>query len=221
MKLTAEEKKYLNFICRYLGSYGLNKATVSFVFEENFNISAYDLDEWVYFSEGNDIEIPEDLKNIYQRILSYIEGLRRFKKANPREYNKEIEILISCREKTITAFYHYSKYVISETKKAVYKPDRIFDYLEKLNPKEKIWELKYQGSNGDGFLRNKFENDINVPTYILEWCDAVLEDFVGDWDKYDGGYGKFEFDSMKKKISLVHHDMEEVYREDTIIEEEF
>jgi len=71
--LTLEEKKYLQRVCRYLGSLGMTNGIIEFEFDySEFDCENVDWKQITTFSNNYTAEIPDVMIEISKKLLNYV-----------------------------------------------------------------------------------------------------------------------------------------------------
>ena len=233
LTLTSDEKKYLQRICRYLGSLGMSHGT----FEIEMDGGYFDCDDinWnhkQYFSNNYHAEIPEDLKLILKKILSYICENDLIDGPDVDNINWErLDIQIDCNDETISVAHDYNYYEPSDTESITRSLDedgddenlmKALDTLENDDEiDERVLRLDYNGSGDSGYIEDSFRNGNSVPADVSDYCYEILESNFGGWEINEGSQGYFEVDLDRKEITLYHtFNLDETGR-DTLVELDF
>jgi hypothetical protein len=230
--LTKDEKKYLNRICRYLGSIGMEDAFVEF----EMNTSYFDCDDidWknvTHFSNNYVAEIPEGLIPIFQKSIYYVCENELIKQPEYDDINwGRVMIEIDCKTREISISYDYSYYDVGNTESITHSLEEddnedlmeLFDTLE--NDEEisdRVLQLDYNGSGDSGYLEDDFTNGDSVPAVVSDYAYRMLENNFGGWEINEGSQGNFEIDLDRKEITLNHTMNIEETERDTVWEEKF
>lgn len=231
--LTEDEKKYLNRICRYLGSLGMEDALVEF----EMNTSYFDCDDidWkdiTHFSNNYTAEIPEGLIPIFQKATYYVCENDLIKQPDVDDINwGRVTIDIDCKTKEISVSYDYSYYDIGDSESVTHSLEEeddneelmeVFDTLE--NDEEindRVLQVDYNGSGDSGYLEDDFTNGDSVPAVVSDYAYRMLENNFGGWEINEGSQGNFEIDLDRKEITLNHTNNIEETERDTVWEEKF
>lgn len=221
--LTTEEKKYLQKICRYIGSYGSSYGLVTIQMDD---FSTQEYIEFSHFDNNYDIEIPEDLANIFNRILKYLTDKNLIPEPEVDYVNYEdLEIQVNCDDNTLSITHNYSYTFLADPSSNVFEGeevDEIFDELESFDFDSSEVELEYNGSGDSGFLEDQFVGtNIDVTDMISEWCYQELENLHGGWEINEGSEGKFIFNLDTKEITLEHRYNTDETSSNTLWEEKF
>jgi len=71
--LTLEEKKYLQRVCRYLGSLGMTNGIIEFEFDySEFDCEDVNWKQITTFSNNYTAEIPDVMIEISKKLLNYV-----------------------------------------------------------------------------------------------------------------------------------------------------
>lgn len=208
--LSDEEKIYLDRICRYLGSYGMNIGYIEFEFDSYPDKQDLNLSKITHFDNNYTADVPDGLYPIFQKIIDNFFVNDLFYEPDQDVYWQKIEILINCDEKSIRLDHTYGYYgtdspITTEwNKKNENNP--IFDILSD----EEIIEdfesdfltLSFNGSGDSGYIEDFFNNGDEVPEPISNWCYDCLEDLHGGWEINEGSQGEFTFNIPKKIVTL-------------------
>jgi len=231
--LTQEEKKYLQRICRYLGSLGMSHGSIEFEMEYGeFDLGDYNFNRISHFSNNYHAEIPNELKEICLKLLKHVQDNDLVSEPDVQNINWErIEVDIDCDDSTISVAHDYNYYDANETESVNRSLDEdgddeslveVFDVLEndeEIN--ERVLRIDYNGSGDSGYLEDSFHNAVDVPAGVQEYCYNILESNFGGWEINEGSQGYFEIDLDRKEITLYHTSNLDETGRDTIIEEKF
>jgi hypothetical protein len=226
--LSAEDKKYLRFICKYLMSYGEKTGTLRI---DDWNPGYSEIHGWGghRFDENYYLEIPDRLIPIYQKISS---GISDF---DP-EYESDdigstwISLVIDAEAESIHAEFCYSYYTRDEQGMSWDESEiaedeslsKIMDELSKSDIKT-MW-VKFDGNGDSGSIEQAEDEDGNtmdVPADVEEWCYEQLESNYGGWEINEGSNGSFIFKIESKEVILDFAWNNENTECDTIYEEKF
>jgi len=156
--LTSEEKKYLQRICRYLGSLGMNHGSIDFEMEYGeFDTNDYNWNRITHFSNNYTAEIPDGLKEICKKLLKYVEENDLINNPDVENLNWErIEIDVDCDESTISVVHDYNYFEASDTESVTRSLEEddddeslmeVFDVLENDDEiDERVLRIDYNGS---------------------------------------------------------------------------
>jgi hypothetical protein len=232
--LTPEDKKYLQRICRYLGSVGMKDGTLEMdVDYGNFDFSNIDWDRETHFSNNYNVEIPEKLREILKKISDYIYENDLFQSPEDDDLNYErIEFDIDSRSQEISVKHWWSFYGRGDTQSKYWEDEDGEEIFEEWNadgvlddievPNNGKLTLKYNGSGDSGYIESSFdENGDGVPSAIEDWCYRQLEYNFGGWEINEGSDGEFIFNFHTTEIELIHTYNTEENASDTIYEESF
>ena len=231
--LSIEEKKYLNRVCRYLGSLGMKDGSI----EIDLDNSYFDCDDFVWehvthFSNNFSAEVPEGLIPILQKIFNHICNEDLFEAPDVDYINYErINIDIDCTTKELSVNHDYSYYESAEVESISHSLEEddddenlkeVFETLENDEDlKDRQLVLHYNGGGDSGYLEDDFTNGDSVPTDVEDYCYEMLENNFGGWEINEGSHGNFQIDLDKKEITLNHISNIEENARNTIWEEKF
>lgn len=231
--LTAEEKKYLQRICRYIGSLGMSHGSIEFEMEYGeFDLDDYNFNRITHFSNNYIAEIPNEFKEICYKLLKYVQDNDLVTSPDVENINWErLEIEIDCDDSTISVAHDYNYYEASETEsvtKSLNEDDddeklmEVLDVLENDDEiEERVLRIDYNGGGDSGYLEDTFRNGGDVPAEVSDYCYDILESNFGGWEINEGSQGYFEIDLDRKEITLYHTSNLDETGRDTIIEEKF
>jgi hypothetical protein len=231
--LTLEEKKYLQRICRYLGSLGMTHGSIEFDHDySEFDCEDIDWKRITSFSNNYSAEIPEGLKEISKKLLNHVCENGLINSPDVEDINwQRIEVDIDCDESTISVAHDYNYYELGETETDTRSLEEdseneslieVFDILED-DPdiEDRVLTIDYNGSGDSGYIEDSFTNGFSVPAAVSDFCYNMLENRFGGWEINEGSQGNFEIDLDRKEITLNHtYNLDETGR-DTVFEEDF
>ena len=231
--LTLEEKKYLQRVCRYLGSLGMTNGIIEFEFDySEFDCEDVDWKQITTFSNNYTAEIPDVMIEISKKLLNYVCENDLIRTPDVDDVNwQRIEIDLDCEDSTISVVLDYNYYDIGDTETDTRSLEEeeeneslreVFDVLED-DPdiQDRILTIDYSGGGDSGYLEDSFNNGDSVPAVVSDFCYNMLENRFGGWEINEGSQGHFEIDLDKKEISLNHtYNIDETGR-DTLLEEKF
>lgn len=231
---TTEDKKALRLLSKYMQSLGISSGQIDFSFYDGD--SDVDLSQEVpfgsrstqTFSNHYNVEIPEFLHPIIDKILLYCNGKTDFGGSIDVDYlnyfRLEIEIDVERKQVSATAYcgYYEAGDVDGTTWEASEDEEvkRLMDILSEEQENEILY-LKYNGGGDSGFIEESFDGGEQVPAIVQDWCYDQLESLHGGWEINEGSDGSFEFDLRNGIINLNHTMNTEVDKQDTIFEESF
>jgi hypothetical protein len=231
--LTLEEKKYLQRVCRYLGSLGMTNGIIEFEFDySEFDCEDVDWKQITTFSNNYTAEIPDVMIEISKKLLNYVceNDLIRTPDVNDVNWQR-IEIDLDCEDSTISVVLDYNYYDIGDTETDTRSLEEeeeneslreVFDVLED-DPdiQDRILTIDYSGGGDSGYLEDSFNSGDSVPAVVSDFCYNMLENRFGGWEINEGSQGNFEIDLDNKEITLNHtYNIDETGR-DTLLEEKF
>ncbi len=231
--LTLEEKKYLQRVCRYLGSLGMTNGIIEFEFDySEFDCDDVDWKQITTFSNNYTAEIPEVMIEISKKLLNYVceNDLVRTPDVNDINWQR-LEIDLDCDDSTISVVHDYNYYDTGDTETDTRSLEEeeenesfkeVFDVLED-DPdiEDRILTIDYSGGGDSGYLEDSFTNGDSVPAVVSDFCYNMLENRFGGWEINEGSQGHFEIDLDNKEITLNHtYNLDETGR-DTLLEEKF
>ena len=231
--LTLEEKKYLQRICRYLGSLGMKHGSIDFEMEYGeFDKDDYNWNRITHFSNNYSAEIPDGLKEICKKLLQHVEENDLINKPDVENLNWErIEIDVDCDDSTISVVHDYNYYAESDTESISERVQddsdydslrEVFEELENIEGLEtRSLRLDYNGSGDSGYLEDSFTYGTDCPTSVSDYCYNMLENNFGGWEINEGSQGYFEMDLDNKELTLYHTSNIDEQGRDTIVEEDF
>lgn len=231
---TTEDKKALRLLSKYMQSLGISSGQIDFSFYDGD--SDVDLSQEVpfgsrstqTFSNHYNVEIPEFLHPIIDKILLYCNGKTDFGGDIDVDYfnyfRLEIEIDVERKQVSATAYCGYyeagdvdgTTWEASEDEKV----EKLIDILSEEQENEILY-LKYNGGGDSGYIEESFDGGEQVPAIVQDWCYDQLESLHGGWEINEGSDGSFEFDLRNGIINLNHTMNTEVDKQDTIFEESF
>jgi hypothetical protein len=230
--LTIDEKKFLNRICRYLGSLGMENGFIEFEMHTSyFDCDDIDWDEITHFANNYTAEIPEELIPIFQKALNYVCENDLVEQPDVDDINwGRVSVEIDCKTKEISISYDYSYYDVGNSESVTHSLDEdddenlmeVFDALE--NDEEiidRVLQVDYNGSGDSGYLEDDFTNGNSVPAVVSDYAYNMLENSFGGWEINEGSQGNFEIDLDRKEITLNHTSNIEETERDTVWEEKF
>jgi hypothetical protein len=231
--LTLEEKKYLQRVCRYLGSLGMTNGIIEFEFDySEFDCEDVDWKQITTFSNNYTAEIPDVMIEISKKLLNYVCENDLIRTPDVDDINwQRIEIDLDCEDSTISVVLDYNYYDVGDTETDTRSLEEeeeneslkeVFDVLED-DPEiqDRILTIDYSGGGDSGYLEDSFNNGDSVPAVVSDFCYNMLENRFGGWEINEGSQGHFEIDLDKKEISLNHtYNIDETGR-DTLLEEKF
>lgn len=210
--LTPEEKKYLGAVSRMIQSYGKTYAFADFNFEHylgNFEAEDLSFQDINNFDSDGDIEIPNKLKEIFEKCLNYVEqNIDNYDHPDVDYGTISVYIDAVKRVLKISFNYYYSDTEDAETAEFDVDNDgetieQVFETLSEISSENSL-RLEYNGGGDSGYIESKFDSGESVPADIEDWCYRVLEDLHGGWEINEGSYGNFNFDTVNKVITLEH-----------------
>ena len=231
--LTLEEKKYLQRVCRYLGSLGMTNGIIEFEFDySEFDCEDVNWKQITTFSNNYTAEIPDVMIEISKKLLNYVCENDLIRTPDVDDINwQRIEIDLDCEDSTISVVLDYNYYDTGDTETDTRSLEEeeeneslreVFDVLED-DPdiQDRILTIDYSGGGDSGYLEDSFNNGDSVPAVVSDFCYNMLENRFGGWEINEGSQGHFEIDLDKKEISLNHtYNIDETGR-DTLLEEKF
>ncbi len=231
--LTLEEKKYLQRVCRYLGSLGMTNGIIEFEFDySEFDCEDVDWKQITTFSNNYTAEIPDVMIEISKKLLNYVCENDLIRTPDVDDINwQRIEIDLDCEDSTISVVLDYNYYDTGDTETDTRSLEEeeeneslreVFDVLED-DPdiQDRILTIDYSGGGDSGYLEDSFNNADSVPAVVSDFCYNMLENRFGGWEINEGSQGHFEIDLDKKEITLNHtYNLDETGR-DTLLEEKF
>ena len=231
--LTLEEKKYLQRVCRYLGSLGMTNGIIEFEFDySEFDCEDVDWKQITTFSNNYTAEIPDVMIEISKKLLNYVCENDLIRTPDVDDINwQRIEIDLDCEDSTISVVLDYNYYDIGDTETDTRSLEEeeeneslreVFDVLED-DPdiEDRILTIDYSGGGDSGYLEDSFNSGDSVPAVVSDFCYNMLENRFGGWEINEGSQGNFEIDLDKKEITLNHtYNLDETGR-DTLLEEKF
>ena len=231
--LTLEEKKYLQRVCRYLGSLGMTNGIIEFEFDySEFDCEDVNWKQITTFSNNYTAEIPDVMIEISKKLLNYVCENDLIRTPDVDDVNwQRIEIDLDCEDSTISVVLDYNYYDIGDTETDTRSLEEeeeneslreVFDVLEDDSDiQDRILTIDYSGGGDSGYLEDSFNNGDSVPAVVSDFCYNMLENRFGGWEINEGSQGHFEIDLDKKEITLNHtYNIDETGR-DTLLEEKF
>ena len=115
--LTLEEKKYLQRVCRYLGSLGMTNGIIEFEFDySEFDCENVDWKQITTFSNNYTAEIPDVMIEISKKLLNYVCENDLIRTPDVDDINwQRIEIDLDCEDSTISVVLDYNYYDTGDT----------------------------------------------------------------------------------------------------------
>ena len=231
--LTLEEKKYLQRVCRYLGSLGMTNGIIEFEFDySEFDCEDVNWKQITTFSNNYTAEIPDVMIEISKKLLNYVCENDLIRTPDVDDVNwQRIEIDLDCEDSTISVVLDYNYYDVGDTESDTRSLEEeeeneslkeVFDVLED-DPdiQDRILTIDYSGGGDSGYLEDSFNNGDSVPAVVSDFCYNMLENRFGGWEINEGSQGNFEIDLDRKEITLNHtYNIDETGR-DTLLEEKF
>lgn len=232
--LTAEEKKYIGRVGRYVQSMG--KKYVSIFIDANdydnqSEIADIDWDSITDFEYDKNLEIPSGFIVILQKIFNYIDQSGKYQYpddvggVNQNEFSIELDTT----KKELTIKHHYSYYSEGgEGELEFEEPELMEEFREQLEsdgieiPDNGVLSVYYSGGGDDGALDGMFsENNDSVPSSMEDFCYNQLSSNYGGWENNEGGQGRFEFNFNDNTIFLYHTENFDEQSSDTLFEIEY
>lgn len=233
--LTPEEKKYLNFVSNYLRSHSLHEGDIDF----EIDYDDYELPDWntiekryiTHFSNSWNVEIPEGLIPIIEKIWKYCETLDNFENDIENVSYQQIFVHIDAVAREITLRQRISYYDRSDGSSILYDSEEDKERFDRWMenemseievPSDGELVVRYNGSGDSGYIESQFEptNDA-VPDGVENWMYSELERHFGGWEINEGSDGQFIFNFNNSEITLVHTENYEVHTGNTLFEEKF
>ena len=231
--LTLEEKKYLQRVCRYLGSLGMTNGIIEFEFDySEFDCEDVDWKQITTFSNNYTAEIPDVMIEISKKLLNYVCENDLIRTPDVDDINwQRIEIDLDCEDSTISVVLDYNYYDIGDTETDTRSLEEeeeneslreVFDVLED-DPdiEDRILTIDYSGGGDSGYLEDSFNSGDSVPAVVSDFCYNMLENRFGGWEINEGSQGNFEIDLDNKEITLNHTYNIDETGIDTLLEEKF
>ena len=233
--LTPEDKQILRVVSNYLRSEGLREGTIEIDMEYG-DISEDQIENYRYFSNSYNVEIPDELTLLLKKVLSKVleEGLLKTPDVDDLNYER-ISLEIDTLSKSLTIEHFWSYYSRGETDANSWTVDdyedeeenpivKMFQDILQENPntpKNKTLTLRYNGSGDSGYIEDYFEEGGDVPSSVQDWCYRQLENHHGGWEINEGSDGQFIFNLNEETVELLHTFNNEESETDTIYEEKF
>ena len=161
--LTLEEKKYLQRVCRYLGSLGMTNGIIEFEFDySEFDCENVDWKQITTFSNNYTAEIPDVMIEISKKLLNYVCENDLIRTPDVDDINwQRIEIDLDCEDSTISVVLDYNYYDIGDTETDTRSLEEeeeneslrgVFDVLED-DPdiQDRILTIDYSGGGDSGY----------------------------------------------------------------------
>jgi hypothetical protein len=233
--LTAEEKQILSLISKYLKSQGLREGSIEIDMDYG-ELHADAIDNYDYFNNSYNVEVPEELTKILRRILEVIIDKELIQAPDVDDINYErLSITLDAIGKELVVEHYYSYYDEAESTSQEWTYDdyddsednpliQMFDdisEIDNLSPEDNVLHLRYNGSGDSGYIEDYFEGGKNVPSSVEDWCYRQLENSHGGWEINEGSQGEFIFDLKNKTVTLDHTYNTEESSTDTVFEEKF
>jgi len=230
--LTSEEQQYLRATTRYLKSLGMDSGSLEFEMEDSIIPDI----NWKWhdsFSNNHSIEIPTKIREIFDRIVNYIDSEDLVESiSSDYDVNYErLEIKIDCDDEKILVRHWYSyledgsaeglEWDINEDENLKQIFDTLENDLDKNPPKNGVLRLDYNGSGDSGYIEDYFDNGSSVPADVENWCYGQLESHYGGWEINEGSRGYFEFNLNTHTVELSHTQTYEESDSDDVLEISF
>lgn len=234
--LNQEDKIELSTLTRFLKSMGMREGSIEFDIEGSIEESNINIEDWTYFSNSYNVEIPNFIKPTLQRVIDYLVEPGSVEQPDYDDINYErISIDVDAVSRTISASYYCVYTTESEPEGITYsleededddKLREVFETFEEIKgdyPKLNNLELRYYGGGDSGYLEDYFDNmtNIQVPSAVEDWCYDKLESNFGGWEINEGSSGYFYFNLEDKVAELVHTSNIEESESNTLYEEKF
>ena len=227
--LTSEDKKYLERVCRYLGSLGMQEGEIQIDIDDNyFNLDDKDIERVSYFDNNYSADIPEGLYPILKKIVEYSE----------RKWNDDVDnvdyasfnIKIDCDERSISAYQNYTYTEPDDSSETEWDEKDVDDdetlyeafiQLDEVSDGQNQIEVTYEGSGDSGYIDGQMSNSSLTPAGVEDWCYRKLESLHGGWEINEGSRGNFVFTLSPKSVTLNHTYYIQEHMSNTLWEEKF
>jgi hypothetical protein len=230
---TPEDKKTLRITSRYLQSLGISSGLVEFNFYDGSD--DVDLDKEIpfgkhekNFSNHHNIEVPEPIYPLIDKILMYCNDKMTFRNVYVDYLNYvTLSIDIDVDMKMVSATKYCGYYDSGSEDGTTWDSQedeevkKLLEMLSEESEDSSLLVLRYNGGGDSGYIEGNFENQLEVPASVEDWCYQQLENNHGGWEINEGSSGYFEFDLKNGLIYLYHTMNEEFNVSDTIFEESF
>ena len=224
--LTPEEKKYLNFVCRYIGSYGMESGTVSVDYYEAQDSDLEDI-TFETFENNFIVDVPDELNVIFRKIIENLGSKGLLPEPEEDAENNQLEISINCKQKEVSCNHYYTRMVTDDGSSNIWEEKQsdeiseVFDELDSYDTEDTTLVLHYNGGGDAGYIESSFENGEDVSRLIEDWCSTELESLHGGWEINEGSEGYFTFNLEDRTIELYHTYFTYESHSNTIWEENF
>lgn len=227
--LTPEDKKYLERVCRYLGSLGMETGEIQVEIDGNyFDLDSRDFQNITHFDNNYSADIPEGLFPIIKKITEYSENKwdLDIDSVDYATFNIEID----CKERSISAFQNYTTTTPDDSSQLEWDAQDVedsetlldaFNDLDEVSDGENVIELTYEGSGDSGYIDGNLSNSSLTPTSVEDWCYRVLENQYGGWEINEGSRGTFIFTLSPRSVVLNHTFYIQEHMSNTLWEEKF
>jgi hypothetical protein len=205
MKLDKNDKKLLNTLCLYLGSYGTKTGKVEF----NFYNDAPELDHYSGI-QSPDVrikidEIPDFFELAEKITIPLIED-----KIDYYDTSGTVRFCVDCSKKLIffegwinemNTNYSTDEYAMEELNEV----NGWNEFLKEVR-KYKTGRVTYEGSGDSGFIEENMkikDKYVSIPAGLETWLYNQLEQY-GGWEINEGSQGFFDFNFENGTIYLEH-----------------
>lgn len=228
--LTQEDKKYLQRICRYLASLGMERGEIDVDVDTGyFDSDTIDLKQIRNFSNNYHADIPQGLYPILQKIVDHAVDFWDNDLDNV-DYST-FNIRIDCEERSISSYQAYTITEPDDTTGTEWNEDEIsedetlkevLEALSEVSDGEDEIEVTYEGSGDSGYIDDTMSNSALIPDVVQNWCYSKLESLHGGWEINEGSRGEFYFKlGPEKSVTLNHTYYIQESKFDTLWEEKF
>lgn len=228
--LTQEDKKYLQRICRYLASLGMERGEIDVDVDSGyFDSDSVDLNDIRNFSNNYHADIPQGLYPILQKIVDHAVDFwdNHLDDVDYSTFN----IYIECYYGSISSHQTYTVTEANDSAETEWNEDEISEdenlkealaALSAVSAGKDEIEVTYEGSGDSGYIDDTMSNSEQVPSALQDWCYAALENLHGGWEINEGSRGTFNFKlGPEKSVTLNHTYYIRESKSDTLWEEKF
>lgn len=223
VNISDQDKKQLLLFTKYLMTWGLDYGT--FEIDGNEGISSIDLDDFdnARLSEKYDLKIPQNIKAILKDLAYQALNYADMEDDFDEDFGySQLEVIfqVAIRKLTISVSEDYFvNYSDMDTQLAFNDPklDLAIEELKRLTT-DTVLELTYEGSGDSGYVKDEFENGLEVPQSVIHYCYVWLEENHGGWEIDDGSDGSFTFNLKHGTVTMYHNWYERKTKEQELLE---
>lgn len=223
VNISDQDKRQLLLFTKYLMTWGLDYGT--FYIDGNEGLGSIDLDDFdnVRLSEKYDLKIPQNIKAILKDLAYQALNYADMEDDFDEDFGySQLEVIFQVQTRKLTISVsedHFVDNPVMDTQLASNDPklDAIIEELKELTS-ETVLELTYEGSGDSGYLKDEFEDGLEVPQSVIHYCYVWLEQDHGGWEIDDGSDGIFIFNLKNKTVTLHHNWYERKTEEKELLE---